>query len=108
WIVHHDAIDAVYDLALGFWHKAKEAGLMADVSAALGYAMQILCADPEAHLLAKHPDVWAGDDGGVFRETPRDVTAWKWQHPLGGAAVEVRPAIIHLPHSKGLLSAPQD
>src|SRR6185437_11382416 len=24
WIVHHDAIDAVYDLALGFWHKAKE------------------------------------------------------------------------------------
>src|SRR2546429_1679351 len=23
WIVHHDAIDTVYDLALGFWHKAR-------------------------------------------------------------------------------------
>src|SRR5207247_10764877 len=51
WIVHHDVIDTAYDLALGFWHKAKESGLCRDVSAALGYVMQILCADPEAHLL---------------------------------------------------------
>lgn len=26
WIVHHDAIDSVYELAFGFWHKAKESG----------------------------------------------------------------------------------
>jgi hypothetical protein len=72
WIVHHDAIDAVYDLALGFWHKAKDVGLIVDVSVALGCAMQILCADPDAHLLLKHPEVWAGDDKGLFRDTLPD------------------------------------
>ncbi len=104
WIVHHDAMDAVYDLALGFWHKAKEAGLMVDVAAALGYAMQILCADPEAHLLVKHPEIWAGDDEGLFRNTLPDETGWAWRHPLSAEAVEVRPALVHLPNSKGHFS----
>jgi len=100
WIVHHDAIDAVYDLALGFWHKAKEAGLMVDVAAAIGYAMQILCADPEAHRLANHPGLWASHDAAVFHEILPNRTAFTWRHPLGNEAVEVDPALIHLPNSK--------
>ena len=101
-IVHHDAIDSVYDLALGFWHKAKESGLIVDVSAALGYAMQILCAHPEGHLLEDRPDVWASDDEGVFREVLPDGSPWSWRHPLSAGATEVRPAIIHLPHTRAL------
>lgn len=72
WIIHNDVIDMVHDLSLGFWHKAKEAGLLVDVSAALGYAMQILCADPEVHLLVKHAEIWASDDEGLFRNTLPD------------------------------------
>ncbi|MEK7675317.1 MAG: hypothetical protein AAB676_05725 [Verrucomicrobiota bacterium] len=102
WIVHHDAIDTVYELALGFWRKARESGLIAGVSAALGYAMQILCANPEAHLLEAHPELWASDDMGRLDETfvKRKGAAWAWQHPLRSEAIEVRPAMVHLPRSK--------
>jgi hypothetical protein len=80
-------------------------GLTVDVSAALGYAMQMLCADPEAHLLVNHPDLWASDDEGHFRDSLPDGTAWNWRHPLLADAVELRPSIIHLPKSKELLAA---
>ena len=107
WIVHHDAIDAAYELGLGFWHKAKDAGLIVDVSAALGYAMQVLCADPEAHRLVNHPGLWASDEEERFREALPDRMPWTWRHPLGTDAIEIRPAIIHLPHSKELLMRAQ-
>ena len=105
WIVHHDAINTVYDLALGFWHKAKDVGVIIDVSAALGYSMQILCASPEVHFIANHPDHWAGDDEGLFRERLPDRSPWGWRHPMGTETIVVRPSIIHLPHSKGLFIA---
>ena len=104
WMVHHDAIEPVYDLALGFWHKAKEGGLVVDVSAALGYALQMFCADPEAHRLKNNRDLWASDEKGCFRETLPDGTPWIWQHPVGLDPVEIRPAILHLPKSKHLLT----
>jgi hypothetical protein len=96
WIVHREAIETVYDLALRFWNKAKESGLLVDVSAALGYAMQILCAEPEKHLLANAPELWVGDDAGYFAEHPPDGSSWPWRHPLAKEALPVRPAIIHL------------
>jgi hypothetical protein len=108
WIVHHDAIEIVYDLALGFWHKAKDAGTIADVSAALGYAMQILCADPEGHMLTQLPNLWVSDDEGLFRERLPDGSPWIWRLPLGDQAAEVRPSIIHLPRSKELLTKPRE
>jgi hypothetical protein len=102
WIVHHDALDTVYELALGFWHKAKEAGLNAGVDTALGYAMQILCADPEAHRIQTQPELWLSDEEGLFRERLPDGQPWLWRHPLGKDAFEVRPAIIHVPRSRSL------
>lgn len=59
WIIHHDVIDTVYDLALAFWHRAKQSGAVLDVDASLGFAMQMLCADPTAHLLSAHPELWS-------------------------------------------------
>jgi hypothetical protein len=108
WIVHREAIEAVYDLALGFWHKAKEAALVVDVSAALGYAMQILCADSEAHLQLNRPDLWASDNPGdlstLFLKScelnlggPRGAPAQACAcNGIQEAPAPVRPAIVHL------------
>jgi tetratricopeptide (TPR) repeat protein len=100
WIVHREAIETVYDLTLKFWHKATEVGLLLDVSAVLSYAMQILCAEPEKHLLVRARDLWASDDAGYFDERSPDGQPWPWQHPLAAEAVQVRPAIIHVASSK--------
>lgn len=105
WIVHHDAIDPVYELALGFWHRAKEAGLPVGVDAALGYAMHLLCADPEAHMISRHPDLWASDEGGLFPEALPEGASWAWRHPVGNAALPVRPAMVHRPRTQALFAS---
>lgn len=97
WIVHHDAIEAIYDCALGFWHKAKEAGETADVSAALGYAMQIFCGNPESHLLHKHPEVWVDDRDGFLANGAESNQPWLWRDALSGGGVQAQPAIVHVP-----------
>jgi hypothetical protein len=103
--VHHDAIETVYDLALGFWHRTKEDGTEVDVSVALSYAMQILCADSAAHRLATHPEIWAGDNTGLFRDSLPDPAPWAWRPTPQVDGCEVRPAIVHLPFSRELLAA---
>jgi len=75
---------------------AKERKFPIDVDGALGYAIQLLCADPEAHLLTRHPEIWASDQGGYFRDRAPDGAAWMWRHPLAKEAVQVRPAMVHL------------
>lgn len=107
WIVHHEAIEPVYDLALGFWHRAKEAGIKAGVNAALGYAMQILCADTEAHLLAKHPELWGSDEADRPDATPDNPGPRQWATPAGCSAGSARPAIIHLGRRSRAETAPQ-
>lgn len=98
WIVHHDVFDRVCDLAQHFRAIAGKYGFTVDVSAGLGYAMQMLCANPEAHRLTQRPDVWASDDQDYFQgQFPGD-TAWPWEDPLNGETQLVRPCIIHLPH----------
>lgn len=107
WIVHRAAIDLVYDLALKFWHQAKEAGLLVGVSAALSYAMQILCADPERHLLRNAPALWAGNDSGNYDERVSDGSSWRWRHALATEPLDVHPAIVHLAgRSKGATPIP--
>jgi hypothetical protein len=58
WIVHRDAIEHVYDLAVGFYHKNREAGVRLHAATALGYAMQILCGDPSRHLRERNGGLW--------------------------------------------------
>lgn len=104
WIVHHDVIDEVYEIALSFWRRANDAGLSVGADAAIGYVMQILCADPEAHTVLKHPHLWGSDDQGQFRCSLPDARSWTWRDLLVNEAAPVWPAIVHLPHSKDLLS----
>ena len=41
WIVRLEAIETAYQLAVGFWHKAKEADFSVEVSACLAFAEQM-------------------------------------------------------------------
>jgi hypothetical protein len=99
WIIHREAIDDVFEQAFTFWNLARKEGVTLDVSGALGFAMQILCADPEAHLVTAHPESWASDDLDHFNGREPDGQPWPWRHPLAQDAVAVRPAIIHLPRT---------
>jgi hypothetical protein len=100
WIVRRDAIDSVYELAFQFVNLGKEKGVTVNLDAALGYAMQLLCADPEAHLLSRHPEIWASDDLGHFDGSEPDAKPWLWRHPLADQGLKVNPAIIHMPRHK--------
>lgn len=91
-----------------FVQGAKASGLVADVNEALGCAMQVLCADPEAHRLTEHPELWASDDEDLFQGALPNGEAWNWKQPLNPDAVSVRPAIIHLPRSKGIIANTAD
>jgi hypothetical protein len=113
WIVHREAIEAVYDLAMRFSNEERQASDVSatdgansidsdiqfrnqvDVDAALGYAMQILCADSEAHRLECHPEVWASYVGHVAPQSPL-IQTWSWHNELSDRSIQVRPAIVHL------------
>jgi hypothetical protein len=98
WIVHREAIDQVFELAFRFFHAVKGAGLAASVDTALGYAMQILCADPEAHLLTRHSDLWASSDSTCFGASKiPNAQLSSSCHPLTEQAILVKPAIVHKP-----------
>ncbi len=95
WIVHREVIETMYELAVGFWHKAKEAGLAADVSAGLAFALQMLTADPDRHRLVNQPRLWAADTTEQFRDSLPNGQPWRWRHPLGVEG-EVCPALLQL------------
>jgi hypothetical protein len=98
WIIHRDAIDRVYELAGHFRAKAEEKGLKPDGTASLGYAMQMLCANPEAHRVKARPDLWASDDLDCFQgRLPDRSSPWPLVDPLTRENLTVNPAVIHLP-----------
>jgi hypothetical protein len=70
------------------------------MDAALGYVRQLLCSNPEAHLLAKHPEVWAGDEAGRFETGESHGEAWPWRHPGQADSIQVSPALMHVPRCK--------
>ncbi len=104
WTVHREAIDEVYELAMQFVQGAKASGFLPSVDEALGYAMQILCANPEAHLITEQAALWASDDEGRFQTALPTGDPWPWRHPLQPDSIPMRPAIVHLPHGRELLA----
>jgi len=104
WIVHHDVIDLVYDLVLGFAHKGRAMGLHIDANAGLSFAMHLLCATPESHRLIALPDYWASDNEGLYSDFLPQEYKWVWRDLGSGKVYDVSPAVVHLPHSKALLT----
>jgi hypothetical protein len=100
WVVRRDAIDSVYELAFEFVYRARETRVTTNVDGALGYAMQMLCADPEAHLLSCHPEVWATAEREDFAASAANGQACEWSHPLTEQPILLRPAILHVPSER--------
>jgi hypothetical protein len=105
WIIRRDAIDQVYELAMQFSNNAKSEGLLIHGDAALGFAMQMLCGNPDAHCVHRRPDLWSSDGLAISRDPVSQKVNWQWTHPLGGQSVTVRPAILHLGHKSRSVSA---
>ncbi len=101
WVVRRDAIDRVVELATHFRAFAAQRGYAADVSACLGYAMQMLCANPEAHRVRAWPNLWASDEQGRFRGEAPERGPWTLEDRLTGEALSVDPSIVHLHCSLG-------
>jgi hypothetical protein len=96
WIVHREAIDQVYNLAFEFSNTAEKLRVQLDVSALLGYAMQLLCGDPESHRRDVHSALWG--EGASPRSTDENsLTTDRNSDPL---AVSHLPAIVHVPLAK--------
>ena len=74
WIVHHEAIETVYELAMGFFNLLREDNITVNVDIALHYAMMTLCGDPDRHII-------------------NNTNTW-------GEAKETNPCILHLKHSE--------
>lgn len=105
WIIKRDAIEKVFLYFGDFRTSAVEKGLKLDATAALGYVMQMFCANPEAHRVSARPDLWASDDLNYFQgQGPEISQPWPLVDPLTGEQQLVNPAIIHLPHRNEALS----
>ena len=59
WIVHHDAIELVYDLARNYWQLARSKDLLPNLSEVLGYVAHLLIADYRPHLQSSFPKLWS-------------------------------------------------
>src|SRR5437899_3285497 len=75
-IIHHDVIDTVFDLAFDFWHFCRLRGFVFTEEAPLAYAMHMLCGNPYLHTLRRTADLWASDWTGCFADVLPDGKPW--------------------------------
>ena len=59
WIVHHDVIAAVYELARNYWESVSAEGFQPNLSEVLGYVAHLLVADYRPHLQSSFPRLWS-------------------------------------------------
>lgn len=100
WIVHRDAIDRVQELAQHFRGVAQKHDFPVNASTMIGFAMQMLCGDPESHEISRRPDLWGSDDNNYFKDTVPTNSPWMLDLGYGRQSLPVNPAIVHLPHGK--------
>jgi len=101
WVVHHDVIDRVYDLARNFVVKCKANGQPRTATVGLSYAMQMLCGNPERHLCLSHSDLWAPARDKQFQREKPTGKPWTYHVPFTGKGEPVNPAIVHLGNRDG-------
>lgn len=94
-ILRRSAIETVWLLTQELTDKCKARGIAIDDGLALGYAMQMLCADPASHTLAARPDLWgeAGDGEWGGGDATDSGASTRGAHPGDPGA---RPAMVHL------------
>ena len=105
WIVHHDVIETVFDLAFDFFHYCEAKGFLFVDEPLLAYAMHRLCPNPEAHTLRATKDVWASDWTGRYRDVLPDGRRWRYKDYFTEEQFLINPAIVHCMRSKQALIA---
>jgi hypothetical protein len=103
WIVHHDAVDQLAQLALEFWQHCKQQGYEFTEEAPLAYVGHMLVGNPYLHTLERGHDLWASDWTGIFAGRLPDGSAWNFEDYLDGSQITVNPAIVHCMRSKDAL-----
>jgi hypothetical protein len=95
WIVKRAAVDVVFELSQHYYAVAKASSEQPHGDAALSYAMQMLCADPQSHLSSLRPDLWWSDEAGTFQSPGYD--GWNLREPLAPQSLLPSAALVHLP-----------
>ncbi len=97
WIVKRAAVDVVCELAKHHYAITKTCGEAPHGDAALGYAMQMLCGDPQAHLASRRPDLWWSDESGEFAAPDPLADGWDPRSPSAPRTQAAPPALVHMP-----------
>lgn len=107
WIIKHEAIECVCDLTTQFCAKATQQGFPVNLPVALGYAMHMLCADPEAHTIKRRPDLWAPDRTGSLAHNMVRGESWPHLCPWTGETTTLNPSIVYQPELRWNPSDPE-
>ncbi|KAA5543137.1 hypothetical protein FYK55_12705 [Roseiconus nitratireducens] len=103
WIVHHEVIDRMVDLALNFWNDCHAKGYRFTEEAPLAYVGHMLMGNPYAHVLESDSALWASDWTGCFENRIPDGRPWQFVDYLDGHSFRVDPAIVHCMRSKSAM-----
>lgn len=102
-IVQREVIDVVCGLAIDFWQHCFQNGYAFTEEPSLAYVTQMLCEDPEQHLLRYHSDIWGTDWTGHYKDHLPDGKAWIFKDYFNHELYTVNPAMVHVLKGKPLL-----
>jgi hypothetical protein len=104
-IIHRDAIETVFGLAMDFYNYCNERSYRFVDEPLFAYAMHMLCADLPTHTLRTTVDLWASDWTGEFKDRLPTGESWWFTDYFTGERIPVNPAIVHAMRSKTALIA---
>lgn len=104
-IIHRDAIDTVFGLAMEFYNYCNERSYRFVDEPLFAYAMHMLCGDPELHTLRETCDTWASDWTGEFQDRLPQGEPWWFVDYFTEQRLPINPAIVHAMRSKSALIA---
>lgn len=102
-IIQKHAIDIVCELAMDFARYAFSQRYPLPDEPAWAYALHMLSANPERHLLSRHRDVWCSDWEGVFKKHLPEGQFWIFHDYMSHVPYTINPSIVHAIRSKELL-----
>jgi hypothetical protein len=102
WVVERQAIRPIYNMLKHFIKVVPELSHVTD-EVFLSWAISVLTSNPNAHKVASHRNHWYTLWQTSLAELPPPETAWTFQDWFSGCQISMRPAFVHLMHSKSML-----
>lgn len=102
-IVKREIIDVVCDMAVDFWKHCFLNGFAFTEEPSLAYVTQMLCQDPQEHLLRNLVDIWCPDWTGHYKDALPDGKEWVFKDYFHDESFTVNPAIVHVIKGKQML-----